>query len=90
MGCTKCRQEKIIEENKKNEIQNPYTKDNRINIKPTSILDKLNSRIDDNSNVYIYKEVLKEEEIQQLDELIKKIKKNKRLLLLLKNAKVEF
>ena len=86
MGCTKCRQEKIIEENKKIEIQNPYTKDNRINIKPTSILDKLNSRIDDNSNVYIYKEVLKEEEIQQLDELIKKIKKNKRLLLLLKRC----
>lgn len=85
MGCTKCRQEKIIEENKKIEIVNPYTKDNRIILKPASILDKLNNQVE-HTRIYIPKEILQEDELKQLDELSKKIKNNKRLFFLLKRC----
>ena len=86
MGCTKCRQEKIIEENKKLELVNPYKKDKRIIFKTTSILDKLNNQVEHNDNVYIQKEILNEEEIKQLDEMTKKFKKNKRLIFILKRC----
>lgn len=86
MGCTKCRQEKIIEENKKLELVNPYTKDKRITFKSTSILDKLNNQIEHNDNIYTQKEILNEEEIKQLDEMTKLFKKNKRLIFLLKRC----
>ena len=85
MGCTKCRQEVVFIENKKNEIVNPYANRSEINFKPTSILEALNNQIDYN-NVYNKKEILPEEEKKQLDEMINKIRVNKRLLKIVKKC----
>ena len=85
MGCTKCRQEVVFKENKNNEIVNPYANRSKINFKPTSILEALNNQIDYN-NVYNKKEILQEEEINQLDEMINKIRANKRLLKIVKKC----
>ena len=85
MGCTKCRQEVVFIENKKNEIVNPYANRSEINFKPTSILEALNNQIDYN-NVYNKKEILHEEEKKQLDEMINKIRVNKRLLKIVKKC----
>ena len=85
MGCTKCHQDVVFIENKKNEIVNPYTSNNKINLKPNSILETLNNQID-YDNVYHRKEILREEEIKQLDELTQKIRANKRLLKILKKC----
>ena len=82
MGCTKCHQDVVFIENKKNEIVNPNTSYNKINFKPTSILETLNNQID-YDNVYHRKEILGEEEKKQLDELTQKIRANKRLLKIL-------
>ena len=83
MGCVKCSQEKVIKESKKNEIINPYTRNQRIEFKPASIIDTLDNQIDYN-NIYTRKEILLDDDLKQLDELIKKIRMNKRLLKLVK------
>ena len=84
MGCTKCRQEQI-KEIKHSEIVNPYIKKKEVDFIPVSILDTLNNKIDYN-NVYTKREVLEDEEIKKLDAIIKKIKINRRLILLLKKC----
>ena len=94
MGCTKCKQEKLNKEIRYNEIINPYLNQNKITFKTVSILDELNNKIESDNynsyNVYNKKEIIEDEEARQLDELTKKIKANKRLLKILKNAEVLF
>ena len=80
MGCTKCRPKKFLDENKDNEII--YTQKAGNLFKYKSIIDILDSRIDYN-NIYQQKEILQDEEIEQLNEVAKKIKNCS------KNVKVE-
>ena len=83
MGCTKCRQEQILKENKVNEIV--YNKNTGRNLKTSSIIDNLHNIVDYN-NVYTKKEILEEIELNQLEKTIQKLKTNKKLLNLLKKC----
>ena len=83
MGCTKCRPKKFLDENKDNEII--YTQKAGNLFKHKSIIDILDSRIDYN-NIYQQKEILQDEEIEQLNEVAKKIKNDIKLLRLLKKC----